>query len=343
MGNTIEISIPDYLDADSIRREIDSLIKREVEKNSDEAAWQKALLDDAAMNEYVKRKLYQLPPIVRASVYNNQIDPYQEIRRPWSSDSRRPVFMRGSREILIASFSFTQPHITDGWCMAVAARYLRMKRFTKYPSWDRDDRIPLLDKLRQALCKRHGSWRRLKDWDREIEPRAFSDGYSFWHNGHRYECYILPTRKDDTWPERVSPATGDLVSLVPENFWYKWEKWCRDHHFIDANKMHERPYKLVLHEIDGKHIDYIELSRQPIRGQSLIYTPSIITEPTQLIPIHLNSEAVREFKRRYQMHKLTIEQIEEWRAAYDALQEMLAEANVPHGLILKGDEAWLSQ
>jgi hypothetical protein len=184
------IGVPDFIADDWIRKRLESAIMDINAELSEVIKWNAALMSDEGLDEWIKQGHY-LAPIVRAKVYGSKIENRQRI---WLGNGisfgfydhpERPVFMRGSLNILIAKYSHTEPHIGNGWAKMVAKRYLRRIKYSCFDPEKYDaDITPIANSLHKKFHLSHTF-----DIRRgfHFQVGKLYDKYFYWKNGQHFE------------------------------------------------------------------------------------------------------------------------------------------------------------
>ena len=182
------VAIPDGLTAECVRGLIAAELLRVAKDQERARTIQDVLESDEAMQRWADRNIRV--PVVRAESYDvveadQEIHPFRHSFYPELRDPRRPVAMKGGRGRLIWGHSFSGPQSPNGWCYAVAERYLKMSKFT---GLDIDTICEKREELTHYFYKKYGV---SYHFDNHLEgilqqPRCWNSYAIVWVNGKHF-------------------------------------------------------------------------------------------------------------------------------------------------------------
>lgn len=180
----ITLELPGGIDPAVAQRAVDAAIAELEKKSDEEREHERILEDDDAFAEYAST--FDVP-IVRANTYKraNSFFPLSnEIQGWWSSDSRRPVVMRGSVYSMIRRHSNSlSSWCPNGLCQDVVDRYLRMTKYTAFDQSTHYDHVSEL--LRRMRDKHPGTSYHLTNSIRRIDNDGI-DAAAYVNGKYRY-------------------------------------------------------------------------------------------------------------------------------------------------------------
>lgn len=201
MKDSLINTIEQYQHNSTFMTEVSNAVKKAVDNVNQRKQYLCILENDQAFDTFVKNfTSYNInAPVVRASVYNNEISADQEIETNLTNlpryHPRRPVIMRGGLKLMINKTGHA-----DNYCYNIIERYLRIRKYNCINTQSNKDL--------------------LKEIEARLRNRQLPEGPK----------YRLSPRKFD--PASVFTVGQDHCV----NYWGKWSFWLAGIYYTEREK-----------------------------------------------------------------------------------------------------------